>query len=567
MLRSKLILFTPILFVIVACFLFLRPSPKASHVSVSPGDPGTIDPKREAEIAAIIEQYPMLAQANRTARMNQSVSSWEEWVRVQAEVSTGSAFMGYYEPATFTPDEYLEMYEKMYAGWTEIAERYQRKNATLPPTAASRVSLPSTPKSMYEGPQTVEAIMAEFDDKYRSNAEKDELYPRDSFLQRVLDKGVVIKESSDYSYWMQQRGMLLYKKDHPDDWKSGSFGIPPTTDFTEYEEEFLERQVWEHSIIQQVSESNPGQSVSVYFPSSHPDVYLPKVGRMTYVYRSGSRTETTGSLLTKEQFDNLVHKGIEPEDIEIVYIDEDYNVLSEDPPPWPDFDVDPMTGRVSFNGVLLTPENYESVVGYPIPAEVIASSPVLKGSAIKRSDIGIPEEFQSDSENLTVGWPGRFDQSSDSLSSDESLMNPAEAFANAAKSAREAAIAAREAAKAEYEKFENRMRQLEEFSTMSDAEIEKKLERQFRKQFLPEHPVEQLEQIKPQRLERALGTLFQYGYEDGMRRIREDNATLADLLERHFGKRTQPPASVPKNPPRPEPPKPVETTDTSPDTE
>ena len=77
---------------------------------------------------------------------------------------------------------------------------------------------------------------------------------------------------------------------------------------------------------------------------------------------------------------------------------------------------------------------------------------------------------------------------------------------------------------------------------MSDAEIEKQLERQFRKQFLPEHPIEQLEQITPERLERALGTLFQHGFEDGMHRIREDNATLADLLERHFGKRAKPPA-------------------------
>ena len=64
-----------------------------------------------------------------------------------------------------------------------------------------------------------------------------------------------------------------------------------------------------------------------------------------------------------------------------------------------------------------------------------------------------------------------------------------------------------------------------------------------------------------------LGTLFQYGYEDGMRRIREDNATLADLLERHFGKQTQQPAGVPKKPQRPEPPKPADTTDTSTDTE
>ena len=92
MLRKRSILFIPILIVIIAGFLFLRPSPKSPPVSVSPGDPGAMGADRAAAIATVIEQYPLLIQANRIERLNQPVSSWEEWVRAQAEVSTGSYF-------------------------------------------------------------------------------------------------------------------------------------------------------------------------------------------------------------------------------------------------------------------------------------------------------------------------------------------------------------------------------------------------------------------------------------------------------------------------------------------
>ena len=111
---------------------------------------------------------------------------------------------------------------------------------------------------------------------------------------------------------------------------------------------------------------------------------------------------------------------------------------------------------------------------------------------------------------------------------------------------REAARAAsREAAKVEYEKFANRIRQLEEFSTMSDAEIEKSLERQFRQKFLPEHPVEQL---TPERLEDALGLLFQHGFDEGFRRIKRDSPMLANQLERYFGGGQKPTPDIPKRP-------------------
>jgi hypothetical protein len=68
----------------------------------------------------------------------------------------------------------------------------------------------------------------------------------------------------------------------------------------------------------------------------------------------------------------------------------------------------------------------------------------------------------------------------------ESLVDP---DAARRETAREAAQEAQEAAKVEFEKFENSIRQLEEFATLSDTEIEKQLEKQFRQQFLPKKSV------------------------------------------------------------------------------
>ena len=64
---------------------------------------------------------------------------------------------------------------------------------------------------------------------------------------------------------------------------------------------------------------------------------------------------------------------------------------------------------------------------------------------------------------------------------------------------------------------------------MSDAEIEAEMERQFRHQFLPELPSEQL---TSERLKNALGTLHKHGFEEGLGRIKQDNPAFAEQLER-----------------------------------
>lgn len=463
--------------------------------------------------------HPLSDPKVREAYLKRCPESWEDWAKSLYESMVGS---GVETGHISTSDQVESMLMDTYDQLMEQAALYDQKNHPLPD---SIVPMPYLNYS-YKCPQTPEALIAEFDSDYTGGGwgdtalyTHDESFPRAAFLQRLLDKGGVIRDLGDYSFYMGLRGDLLKKKEQPTEWASGKYGIPITTNFAEYEEGFLSRKIWENGILHQVSEANPDESVTIYFPSIHSDKYLPVIGKMTYVRLNKNRDSinTSGTKLTSKQRDNLLHKGIEPEDIEIIYIDGDYNLI--DPPPL----VDPNDLRakniVAIDGVKVTPENYEQLMARPIPGEWI-------------------ENYQK--------WTDYEEQvSASSVASDVNIFKR-----HVAERA-----AYREAAKAEFERFQHRMQQLESFATMSDAEIEKQLERQFRKQFLPEHPVEQLEQITPERLERALGTLFKYGFEDGMRHIREDNAALADQLERHFGKRAKPPAQELKPPQKPTPPK------------
>ena len=286
--------------------------------------------------------HPLADPEAREAFLKRPPESWEDWAKSLYESMVGSSV----ETGHITTLEQVESYNK--DGYDQLMEQaalYKRKNHPLP---ESIVPMPYLDSPGYEGPQTPEALMAEFDSRYtgggwgeESTYTHDKNYPRAAYLQRILDKGAVIKDMGDYGFYMDVRGYLLKKKEQPDEWNSGKYGIPITNNFSEYEDGYLSRKVWENSILQQLSESNPNKSVTLYFSSKHPDKYLPVIGKMTYVRMNENRDAigTTGTTLTSKQRDNLLHKGIEPEDIEIIYIDRDYNIVS--PPPL----VDPVERR------------------------------------------------------------------------------------------------------------------------------------------------------------------------------------------------------------------------------
>ncbi len=545
MTRKKWVIVILVLFVFGTAFFFFQPTKNDTDVARDE----LLSPKEKAAVAAVLRLHPLASEEKRLIEKKRRVSTWEEYIDERTEIALGVVVE---EGALGAPDHPWKMIntpEAIALKRSEIRSQLVRATAQLraeqpPPEdlrdlpifdATNYPPQPAPPK-YYEGPQTPEALIAEFDqyllEVYPEASEFDEHYPKAVWLQRILDKGAIFEKDSDYGYYLSEvRRELIELKAKPDEWRSGSRGIPPTSNFEDYKEGYIERKIWENNITNKVSKESPDNAVtSVFFPRSHPDKYLPQVGRITYVRRrpDSSGMLTIGTPLTDEQRDNLLYKGIEPGDIEIVYIDEDFNVLTEKPKPynreeWDKkhiYDIVP-EGLRSHDGTIVTPERYEEIIGKPMSDEIRQRYNEYDGS--------------------------------------ESLVDPDAARREVA---REAAAVEQAAAKTEFEKFQQGMRQLKEFASMSDVEVGKALEKQFRQQFLPEHPVEQL---TPERLENALGTLFQHGFEEGFRRVRRDSPALAEQLEQYFGQGQKPPPEMQKKPQRPTPPKPPEAAPSEPE--
>lgn len=491
---------------VTALLLFRRANSPTRENTPEENTPGGV---RQHQLSAEqkLRLHPLASEEKLALAKQTSVSTWEEWLDVRTEIMLAELIVTGWAHVD-TPEEVAACRQRIRQGTPEnpmsgqIGTLKLFKAAQMPPPKYPIHPPPEAWAKVFEyqrnyhGPQTPEALMAEFDEAFmETNPESsdwDAHYPKAAWLKRLLDKGAHFDRSSDYGYYLELRRDLIRLKEQPGKWRGGGWGIPPTTNFEAYEDGYIDRKIWENDIVNQVRAEHPNETqITTFFPSSHPEKYLPVVGRMTYVRRrpDSSGMYTMGTRLTQEQRDNLLYKGIEPEDIEIVYIDNDYNVLTEKPKPFDQeewdrkhtYDITPH-GLRAYDGTILSPERYEEVFRRPMD-----------------------DDLRHRYERYVEGSPAVDDS--------------------------EGARAARYAAKAEFEKFQQGMRQLEQFATMSDAEIEQELERQFRQQFLPELPSEQ---STPEHLSEALGTLHKYGFEDGLGRVKQNHPALAENLERLF---------------------------------
>lgn len=72
-------------------------------------------------------------------------------------------------------------------------------------------------------------------------AEVDAKYPRDAWLQMLLDKGVTIKNADAYWEYLFLRDTLVQLERQPQVWTSGLFEIPATEDWETYKASYIER--------------------------------------------------------------------------------------------------------------------------------------------------------------------------------------------------------------------------------------------------------------------------------------------------------------------------------------
>ena len=507
-----------------AVFLFLGDSRPASVKRVF------LLSKNRSE-ADLLRLHPLASDDAIKATRKQTVETWEEWIDARTE-----AWLGVQVKHGFlkTPEEIAAERLKIRENVVKLAEMF-KPLLDKPPTVGGKppwhlipgaTSPVIVPPKKYEGPRTVEGLMEAFDAKYvemyPGTSSYDAYYTRTEWLQMLLDKGTHFENRDDYNALLNIRGWVINAESRPDWWSEGKGGVSPTDNFETYKNAYIDRQIWQQEVYNSVMQEDlNGLSVglSVRFFDDRPDKYLVMHNDTIYINRNVRTIRAwgtgAGALLTEEQKRALYDKGTHPEGVNVVYIDRDYNTLSEEPPiiSWEDYLRSHMTDAQREEEAL----------------ELDAFGKMLE--TYEEDTVFSDEQFLGNGEEV---WGSEFD----------------------------AQASRREAAKAEFERYHNSMRQLEEADMMSDAAIGQALERQFRQQFLPEHPVEQL---TPELLESALSTLFQHGFEEGFRRVRQDSPALAEQLEHYFGQGQRPPPEMQKTPQRPAPPKPSEAAPSEPE--
>ena len=87
-----------------------------------------------------------------------------------------------------------------------------------------------------------------------TNAEIDARYPREAWLQLLLNKGITIENFGEYASYVSKRHTLALLKDNPSFRKTGILGIPPTDEWETYKTAYMNRLVNDHAQIRQTAE-------------------------------------------------------------------------------------------------------------------------------------------------------------------------------------------------------------------------------------------------------------------------------------------------------------------------
>ena len=441
---------------------------------------------------------------------------WKVWIQKQADLWVKlSADQLRKDDTTWTEDS---LRESMVSYLTENLEMF-KKAADIPPplnhTTPTLKTKWNTSGKKYDGPQNPEALIEAFHSKYADEILDSwaERHPPEDFLKMLLDRGITIINFSEYCGYMNawSIGSILEKDPFIREMSASDHGIPESDieALTAAETESLIARVERSSKASRADEKIRG---GLHIGENFYPYYVDR--KVTYVQYDkrprGFSGAYFGQSLTAEQKFNLMFRGVEPEGIEVVYIDKMGNRLGEKPEHVTREEVQKMMAA----GETPPPEEWWDP-NAPIPA---------------------PDDFEEflPPENT------------------ETELDP-----RAQRAREETARQAKEASQAEFEKFMQEVRQLEKFATLSDAKIAAELEKQLRQQLLPELPTEEsLEDalremitpkpVTPERFEKAMNILQSHGPKEGLKRLAKDDPELAQYFLRNPQK-VPPKRSQPSN--------------------
>ena len=335
---------------------------------------------------------------------------------------------------------------------------------------------------IYEGEQTVEGIMAEFDEWYvdavGDGTRADQYYPRAEWIQMLLNRGVTFKDRGNYSALLEDRWALVHAKDKPSYKADLSVSYRPTNDSWEaLEDAYIEGSIKHHRQYMAAKYADPENVIGGF--STQDGEFIPNKKNTVYVKLKTFSDEVVGAIfygqtLTEKQEHDIMYHRKGPEGIEVIYLDTtnsssflELSLDEEHPQSGTDFEPSPSTP----------------------PSEVGAASP----------DFPRSESSPKSAEQNPLTSPN---------DTERSKHPPAQ--------------------------FEAFLRDFEKFSKMTDDEIEAELAKQATSQVPTDERLETelQERVDPQRFSKAMATLRQYGREEGLRRLAEKDPAFAEHLQR-----------------------------------
>ncbi len=179
----------------------------------------------------------------------------------------------------------------------------------------------------YTGPQTAEAIWAEYGDillpEWKRVGEVNELYPPKEWIQRLLERGAVIDDSTDFQTYFSLRGRLAgYYRSRDErlqnmDPRISSrllttrelYGLPEDAPWVDVENAIIDKRI--RTWLEEERELRSDQRTV-----------------RVHIDEESFSSSMVGEPLTDEQEFALIFHGVIPDGINVVYVDEDQNPIA-----------------------------------------------------------------------------------------------------------------------------------------------------------------------------------------------------------------------------------------------
>ncbi|MCY3743859.1 MAG: hypothetical protein OXH00_22830 [Candidatus Poribacteria bacterium] len=214
----------------------------------------------------------------------------------------------------------------------------------------------AAPTKKYTGPQTVEALMETFDERYTSHAsnakwaagietahsekrhiaftlvDMDAKYPRKEWLQMLLNKGITIETFKAYDGYFNIRSALILKEFYTeDDWETVKAEYI-NTEIQKCQQKYQVKPETEEDWVVFGENRLPAIPGRIYLQKS-------ESGHRIWHMTASEKKETVNGevivlnkspVLSEEQQSNLVNDGVEPVGWEVVYLDAKGNPIPSD---------------------------------------------------------------------------------------------------------------------------------------------------------------------------------------------------------------------------------------------